>query len=799
MDEMTRLNEYGELWDGWVVDKLLYEGNLSNVYQVKNGNSTGIIKVVSIPKIQSDNRSVDRSAGETKEAHNAYYKEVVDVLQRELESLECLKEIPNVLGYRKYEAFERTESIGYDYVLLMDKEQSLLEYIAERKIKNADIVRIIKEVAWILERAHKEGIIHKDIKPENIFMAENGESMLADFSIARKIESFQSRSKRRTDSIFMAPEVMSEYDYNETTDVYALGMVFYLLLNNGNIPIECARRNFKTQVPNPERAKDKLSEIVLKAISYRAKDRYQSADEFFQVLCHLQEEDLEFPQNYDESEEERRRKLEEEERLRREEEERKAEEERIRKEEEEQKAEEERIRKEEEERKAEEERIRKEEEEQKKAQLIRIAEEERKREEEKRLRTEKERKKEVAFISTPTSGEVSLESATIELDNAIEDMKQISKEADEKKAKLSKVDQDASIPKEIAKISVEDIERLEKNNRKIENALERSEELLKRLTEQEASNVKLHSDESEYSGFFNFSETEEYEAKKKEMNYDKSVEEEPYEQKLTNAVKVKKRGKSLLIVAMLLLIIGAGIFVYNDDVAKEKVQTIYNGALDYLDEKGIINKSELKNESDSQQQEIYEDIRVMTNEHIVERREKNINDLSELGSINHVTELYLTNNNIKHIEPLSELHSLEILDISYNYVKDFTVLKQLSSLRSLNVAFSTLEDISTLKECEQLTYLYLNDNDISNVAALKKLKNMKILMLQNNNIKDISALENMSELVYLDISGNAEIKDISALGKLKRLKSLNLAGIGASEKDIEKLQKKLPDCVITVK
>ena len=431
--------------------------------------------------------------------------------------------------------------------------------------------------------------------------------------------------------------------------------------------------------------------------------------------------------------------------------------------------------------------------------MIRIAEEERKREEEKRLRTEKERKKEVAFISTPTSGEVSLESATIELDNAIEDMKQISKEADEKKAKLSKVDQDASIPKEIAKISVEDIERLEKNNRKIENALERSEELLKRLTEQEASNVKLHSDESEYSGFFNFSETEEYEAKKKEMNYDKSVEEEPYEQKLTNAVKVKKRGKSLLIVAMLLLIIGAGIFVYNDDVAKEKVQTIYNGALDYLDEKGIINKSELKNESDSQQQEIYEDIRVMTNEHIVERREKNINDLSELGSINHVTELYLTNNNIKHIEPLSELHSLEILDISYNYVKDFTVLKQLSSLRSLNVAFSTLEDISTLKECEQLTYLYLNDNDISNVAALKKLKNMKILMLQNNNIKDISALENMSELVYLDISGNAEIKDISALGKLKRLKSLNLAGIGASEKDIEKLQKKLPDCVITVK
>ena len=217
MEEIIRLQDYQPLWEEWSIDQLLYEGNLANVYAVKNTitDTEAVVKVISIPKVQSETRSSTSAAGENKDTVSGFFKEVVDVLVTELEKIECLNEIPNVLGYKKFEAFERREELGYDLILLMERKQGLIDYVAERDITNEDIVRIIQEVAWILKQAHANRIVHKDIKVENIFLNENGESMLADFALARKIESYQSRSQKKTDSIYIAPEVLSEYDFDK--------------------------------------------------------------------------------------------------------------------------------------------------------------------------------------------------------------------------------------------------------------------------------------------------------------------------------------------------------------------------------------------------------------------------------------------------------------------------------------------------------------------------------------------------------------------------------------------------------
>ena len=364
MEEIIRLKDYEPLWGEWKVDSLMYEGNLANVYAVKNESATAVIKVISVPKLQLEGRMASQSSTENQEAMSGFFKEVVSALENEMERISVVNSIPNVLSCRMYEAFERKAEIGYDLILLMDKEEPLQEYIAARPhIKNDEIVKIVKEIAWILDHAHREGILHKDIKLENIFIGENGESMLADFALARKIESYQSRLQRKVDSTYVAPEVLSEYDYSEETDVYALGMVLYILLNDGNIPSEIGRRTFNTDIPKPIRAGDQLAAATQKAISYRARDRYRSAEEFFKALSALQEEDFVLPVDYVSQAEMNRMRAMEEERLRKEEEERKAEEERLKREEEERKAEEERLKREEEERKAEEERLRREEEE----------------------------------------------------------------------------------------------------------------------------------------------------------------------------------------------------------------------------------------------------------------------------------------------------------------------------------------------------------------------------------------------------------------------------------------------------
>lgn len=661
MEELFRLQQYEPLWGDWHVDTLLYEGSMSNVYQVKNGNTTGVIKVISVPKLQSDGRLNGQGENGNYETMNVFFKEVVGALVEEIERIGVLNHVPNVLGYRKWQVFQRKEDVGYDLVLLMDKEEGLKDYLASHEgITNGEIVRIVKEVAWILDKAHQEGIVHKDIKIENIFIAENGESMLADFSLARKVESYQSRSQRKADPTYKAPEILSEYDCNESTDIYALGVVLYLLLNEQRVPGEILKRNFKTEIPKPCRAGAELTEIVFQAIAYRSKDRFSSAKEFFHALSQLGEDELQLPKDYMLQEEERRKKeekerLAEEERQRKEEE-RLAEEERQRKEEEERQAKEDQQRKEEEERQAKEERQRKEEcqakeEQQRKEQEERQAEEERQKKEKERLeeeaRLERERKEEEArkLAAEKTRREeeerkaeekrkqeeeelkerlrkeaeevriraaeekaarereelgklaqkqeydlceeATLEGAAAELQKSVEEMEQVAEVA---KGGIQKnevnadgkaiYDRDAEPSKEFTDYSSEYDEKLldevfeevnemrHKEKQKTEKTKQQEPEvefdtasLIERMLDEEDGppEFQLHSDATEYSGFFDFNQ-EAYEEKEKEMAYDKSLDTEPFEPKMKNFPKQPVK-KSMLVVVVVLLLLG-GLFAY---------------------------------------------------------------------------------------------------------------------------------------------------------------------------------------------------------------------------------------------
>ena len=312
MEEIFRLRDYEPLWNEWVVDKQVCEGNLSNVYEVKNEKKTAIIKVISVPKLQIEGRAASQSNMENQEAMSGFFKDVVEALETELERISVLNNIPNILGYQQYEAFERRQDVGYDLVLLMDKEESLSDYLKKNnQIKNDGIVKLIREAAWILEQAHREGIIHKDLKPENIFVKENGECMVGDFAMARKVDSYQSRNQRKIEPAYIAPEVLSDYDYDVSTDIYALGVVLYALLNDQYVPGELINRRFQTKVPRPVRAGERLSELVLKAIAYRKNERFSSAEEFFHALSQLTEQDFAYPSSYVSEEEKKRRREEE--------------------------------------------------------------------------------------------------------------------------------------------------------------------------------------------------------------------------------------------------------------------------------------------------------------------------------------------------------------------------------------------------------------------------------------------------------------------------------------------------------
>ena len=87
-----------------------------------------------------------------------------------------------------------------------------------------------------LELCEKRGIIHRDIKPDNIFINDNGDYKLGDFGVARQLEKSSTFMSRRGNQAYMAPEVYKGEWYGEKADIYSLGLVLYRLLNNSRIP-----------------------------------------------------------------------------------------------------------------------------------------------------------------------------------------------------------------------------------------------------------------------------------------------------------------------------------------------------------------------------------------------------------------------------------------------------------------------------------------------------------------------------------------------------------------------------------
>jgi serine/threonine-protein kinase len=146
------------------------------------------------------------------------------------------------------------------------------------------------EIARALAAAHDKGIIHRDVKPENILLHENRCLKLTDFGIADMVDS---QSMTATGQILgspghMAPEQIDGQETDARTDVFALGTVLYFLAVGrlpftGKNPHQILKRILDGEIPDPLRFRPasggRMRAILLKAMSKAPADRYQSAAE----------------------------------------------------------------------------------------------------------------------------------------------------------------------------------------------------------------------------------------------------------------------------------------------------------------------------------------------------------------------------------------------------------------------------------------------------------------------------------------------------------------------------------------
>jgi serine/threonine-protein kinase len=167
----------------------------------------------------------------------------------------------------------------------------------ERQLPVDEATRIAGEIADALAYAHEQGIVHRDIKPDNILFSA-GHPLLADFGIARAIDVAGVQRITRTGvgspgtPAYMSPEqLMGSRDIDARSDIYSLGCVLYEMLA-GSAPFQGKDgfvKRFTEPPPVPSAAgrtlPSQLDAVVTKALAHEPRDRYTSASEFRRALA----------------------------------------------------------------------------------------------------------------------------------------------------------------------------------------------------------------------------------------------------------------------------------------------------------------------------------------------------------------------------------------------------------------------------------------------------------------------------------------------------------------------------------
>lgn len=279
-----------------VVKNISIRGGTS-VYLVRSTRTqqTYILKHISIPESQ---KQVDAllytGAAASKEDAQKYYEQVVSDYQSELETLEKLSSSPNLDCYRSYQIAPKEDGVGYDVYLLAEDHRTLVDYLAENAVTHLTALNLGLDLCNALIDLRAAGLIHRDVKPSNIYLSTQGHFVLGDLGIAQIDELKYCSMPEHMLSSYSAPELFELVgSIDKTTDIYSVGLILYRIFNANHGPFEDEttsaraadkRRATGEALPAPMYADYEMAEIILKACAFAPADRYQTPDELKNAL-----------------------------------------------------------------------------------------------------------------------------------------------------------------------------------------------------------------------------------------------------------------------------------------------------------------------------------------------------------------------------------------------------------------------------------------------------------------------------------------------------------------------------------
>ena len=291
-----------DVWPDWQCMQLIGSGTYGDVYRVRRetDGELAAVKMILIGREQNDLLLQTNDLNVRQYA--LHHEQLVQECLGEIRMLSSMRQNPYAVNLQDFAVRKIPQDSRW---LILIRMELLTPLTLGQHFTQEEVVRIGIDICEALLFCAQEHVLHRDVKPGNIFRTDDGRYKLGDFGISRVLDSVNAEmTLNRGTPLYMAPEAAVGGTYDYRADLYSLGLVLYTLLNENRMPflptdkqilsyrerLDAHERRMNGEaLPPPLHADAEMWEILHRACAFRAEDRFRSAEAMKEALCRLRD------------------------------------------------------------------------------------------------------------------------------------------------------------------------------------------------------------------------------------------------------------------------------------------------------------------------------------------------------------------------------------------------------------------------------------------------------------------------------------------------------------------------------